>query len=100
MFYNLSVMIKPEDIYTCIVFVGWPMLVTMQHYKVAFGNSSFKLHSFTGIFSSHSFKIPDKGFFTISHMRVMLYVYLSCILSYCFFKTALIEHEIVKCYGV
>ena len=60
---DLAIAVEAEDIDAGIVVVAGPVLLAMQHDKVAIGKGALDLDSFPWPFVRHAFEIVDKTLF-------------------------------------
>jgi hypothetical protein len=71
-FYDLAVVIEPENIYTHPIAIPRPLLMAMQYDVIAFGDDSLKMDALTRVFFRHPLKIVDERLLAVGDPRDML----------------------------
>ena len=69
---NLALVIEAENVNPRIVVVTWPVLETVEHDKVSFGDRPLELYSLIGIAAGHPLEVLHEGFLTIAHSGIVL----------------------------
>ena len=80
---DFSIIVESKNVDPCIFSVLWPLLITLKYHKVTLGNSRFEINSLSGIPALHSLKIFDGRRLPISHLRIVLYAYVTNTLFDC-----------------
>ena len=69
---DLAAAVEPEDVHGSLIVVAWPVLETVQHDQVAFGDRPLHLDPLAGPFARHPLEIIDEAVLAGRDMRVVL----------------------------
>jgi len=96
----LSILIQSEYINAGVLMIAGPFLTAVKHDQISLCYRAYEVNLFPRPFFRHFLKVGNECRLTVADQWIVLYVFITHILFYRFFRLAIVKRQGVKRHGV